>query len=774
MHLRAWIVGLAALAMSASMWAQENEGGPAEPRLTHEETITVTAAGEVRTEQTVNTSSLAEAAPGTSPIRVVSQLPSVNYTSADPYGSYEWAVRISARGFNQNQMGFTLDEVPLGDMTYSNWNGLHISRAAISENLGRVVMSQGTGALETASNSNLGGTLEFFTKDPEDKLGFSVDQSFGSFNSYRTVGRFDSGLLGGKTKFSLVGVNQLSDKWRGHGNVSQNYYQFNGKVQHFFNKGVLTGYVDYSYRHEVDYQDVSKEYVKYLGYNWDNYGNWNNSLQAAFACNGLTSYPGAVANLPSADDPCDAGYFAGAGLRRDVLGYVNYKTQLNDKLSWKTTIYGHGNDGAGLWFAPSAEFGTSFYNETMALTGSPIAMRTTEYGIQRGGFLSSVNYETSRNRLEGGFWYERENYTVARRFYSTGLTAPLQTLDNFPKNPFYTQWAYDYTSNVIQGHVQDQYKATNALTLSAGFKTEYTLLDGKLDNCDPGNCAQGSLNAGKPVLPQFGANYKIDEHNELYGDAAYNVRTFVAGAQGVNASPWNIKLQGNFDLLKKTLKPETSWTEEFGYRYTNKYVTAEANYFHVNFNNRLLAIGISGISGAVQALSNVGGVTTDGMDVAANVKLGDSGLSLYNGFTYTNSTYDDDVASEAAAGVYFKGKQSVDTPKTMWKSELAYKNKNGLAAHINADYMSTRYYSFDNTGSVDGRVLADLGASYECTSDSVLKGLKLQLNVYNLLDEHYYSSIGTNGFAASDTAGTSQTLQVGSPRTVVGTLSMRF
>ena len=74
--------------------------------------------------------------------------------------------RISIRGFNQNQLGFTLDEIPLGDMSYGNWNGLHISRAIMDENIGRIVLSQGTGALETASNSNLGGTVQFFSWIP--------------------------------------------------------------------------------------------------------------------------------------------------------------------------------------------------------------------------------------------------------------------------------------------------------------------------------------------------------------------------------------------------------------------------------------------------------------------------------------------------------------------------------------------------------------------------------------------------------------------------------
>jgi iron complex outermembrane receptor protein len=46
--------------------------------------------------------------------------------------------------------------------------------------------------------------------------------------------------------------------------------------------------------------------------------------------------------------------------------------------------------------------------------------------------------------------------------------------------------------------------------------------------------------------------------------------------------------------------------------------------------------------------------------------------------------------------------------------------------------------------------------------------------VYNLFDEKYYSSIGTNGFVNTDPTGTVGTLQVGSPRTFVGSLSARF
>ena len=57
----------------------------------------------------------------------------MNFQAADPYGAYEWSTRITVRGFNQSRLGFTLDGVPLGDMTYGNHNGLHISRAVPTE-----------------------------------------------------------------------------------------------------------------------------------------------------------------------------------------------------------------------------------------------------------------------------------------------------------------------------------------------------------------------------------------------------------------------------------------------------------------------------------------------------------------------------------------------------------------------------------------------------------------------------------------------------------------
>jgi iron complex outermembrane receptor protein len=118
------------------------------------ESVAVFGKGETRQVSGINSADIGDSAAGSSPLKVLGKLPGVNFNSADSLGAYEWGSRISMRGFAQNQLGFTLDDVPLGDMSYRNYNGLHISRAITSENLGKVAVSQGTGALGTASNSN--------------------------------------------------------------------------------------------------------------------------------------------------------------------------------------------------------------------------------------------------------------------------------------------------------------------------------------------------------------------------------------------------------------------------------------------------------------------------------------------------------------------------------------------------------------------------------------------------------------------------------------------
>lgn len=762
------------------------------------DTVTVTAPGEDRDVQTVTRQLLESTPPGTSPIAALASLPSVQVTKADPYGAYEWALRINVRGFNQNQLGFTLDDVPLGDMSYGNLNGLHISRAIIDEDLDRAVVSQGTGALAVASNSNLGATVQFYSSDPLNKRQFDIRQTVGSYNGYRTFGRFDSGDFTRRgTRFYAAGVWQTANKFKGAGDINQHYYQFNAKLtQALGSKGVFSYYADYSNRAEVDYQDLNKVWTRVLGYNTDNYGVWSIALQAANAYNaqGNTGnrvfssiptifpldipklQPGGYGDL--SQDPQDVLYFNASGLRKDFLTYGSVKYAFTPKLTVSVTGYAHRNDGRGLWFTPYLPTYNSNYDQI-----SPISMRTSEYGIARGGLVANASYEAGKNTLEGGIWYERETFNLARRFYGTTLDSPVQSIYKFPTNPFYTQWAYRFPESVIQGHIQDTYHVTQRLSVNAGFKGTNTSITGNLTGFNQGlpllggsvtsaSYAQGKLNSGKPFLPQFGFDYKINQQSEIFADAARNLRAFQAGGKGFGTSPWGTT-QAGFDVLTNNLKPETSWSEELGYRFNGQSVQAQASYFHVNFNDRLLAISQGpGIAGNAALLSNVGGVTTNGADAAVNVRLA-PGLQIYNALTISRSTYNSDYTAGGKV-IPTGGKITVDTPQVLYKNSVRY-SRGTFEAHIDSDFMGKRYFTYTNDNSVPGRWVANFGTSYHTEEIGAFSQIKLQFNLSNMFNNRYYSTIGTNGFVASDpTSVNNNTLQVGFPIAAFTTLSARF
>src|SRR4051812_11767275 len=177
---------------------------------------------ETRQVQQISQADIAILAAGTSPLKAIEKLPSVNFQSADPFGSYEWSERISIRSFNQNQIGYTLDGIPLGDGSYGNTNGLHISRAISSENIGQTIVSQGAGSIGTQATNNLGGTIEFLSSDPSAHFGVTANGTYGTENTLRAFGRIDTGELGngGPSGYVSYGFSDM-DKWKGAGKQRQ-------------------------------------------------------------------------------------------------------------------------------------------------------------------------------------------------------------------------------------------------------------------------------------------------------------------------------------------------------------------------------------------------------------------------------------------------------------------------------------------------------------------------------------------------------------------------
>ena len=109
------------------------------------EAVSVVATGETRQIQKVTSEDIKALPPGSSPLKAIDKLPGVNFQAADPWGAYEWSTQITLHGFDQSRLGFTLDGIPLGTMSYGVINGLQITRAITSDNISTVELAQGAG-----------------------------------------------------------------------------------------------------------------------------------------------------------------------------------------------------------------------------------------------------------------------------------------------------------------------------------------------------------------------------------------------------------------------------------------------------------------------------------------------------------------------------------------------------------------------------------------------------------------------------------------------------
>ncbi|ALN56702.1 TonB-dependent receptor [Lysobacter enzymogenes] len=703
--------------------------------------VSVVGTGQTRQVQALGRAELQREAAGTNPLKVMAKLPGVHFQSSDPWGNYEWSSKLSIRGFSQQQLGFTLDGVPLGDMSYGNHNGLHIGRAISSENLSGAELSQGSGAIDTASSGNLGGTLRFFSADPSSEFGVRLAQTLGSDSTSRSFVRMDTGDHNGFSAY-LSGVFHTTDKWKGDG--PQRNSQFNGKFVYAGEDFKITGFADSSRRRETDYADLSLESAQRLGMDWDNYAkDWQRAIDAA---GGI--FRGGVTSV-------DDAYYIARGVRDDDLVYLSAEWNASPDLTLAATAYYHTNEGQGHWATP--------YSTSPTV---PLRMRTTEYDIERTGIMPSLSWQLGNHRLQAGLWLEKNDHGVQRNFYDLKRTEPPNDIF-FYRNPSERVFRQRFDTDTRMYYVLDHMEfADGRLAVDAGFKGLRVETDGKT-LIGGASRASGKLVSEDNFLPQIGARWQLSEHEEIFGSYSENLSAFRTGVNGPHSTS-----QAAFDAAVATLEPETSKTFEAGLRTSREQIEASVAVYRVNFENRLLAIArCAGIVGCASSFANVGDVDSRGAEVTVLWKP-IAGLSWYHSLAFNDSQYESDYL-DGTTLVRTKGKQVVDAPKRLYATELRWE-RDGLALQLGAKYTDKRYLTYLNDSKVDGFWVVDAAASYEWKELSWADAFKLQLNATNLFDKEYFGSIGTNGFVASDPKGLNYTLQSGAPRQVFVTAEVRF
>ncbi len=652
--------------------------------------------------------------PGVSPLKAVQTLPGVLYITSDPWGYNEQNAQLLIHGFASNQLGYTMDGVPLGDQSYGNYNGLAPQRAVISENVARVVVATGAGDLATPSNSNLGGTIETFSSNPLAKFGIQAAETLGSYSTSRTFARLDTGGFGpgGENSAYVSFARQDARAWDFNG--KQGGWQVNGKFVHDDSVGKLTLYFDYNDMKQPN-EDATVFFKPSAGGTATAVQLYTPYTKPFFYpdfAGYRANYLSPLGNSPAAEGSNYRNYYSDAQ-RTDYLGYLRYDARLSDKINWSTTAYYHHNDGAGVVNGPlgqsittaqpyldpnyatlpaNCRFGgnangvlpgacttltaaqaTAAGAALVAATGgSGLITRTTEYKIERGGAVTALNIDLGAHKIELGAWYEHNSTTQWRRWYGVNVNDPasntpyIRPLD--AAQPLFTQYQGDATIQELQLHAQDTWQATSRLLVQAGFKTSAQWATGKFP-VQPkagslsgltGGLPEGSINTKNWFLPAFGATYDLTGNEQVYANVQKNLRQYSAYLAG-GGGPWFTGSQTAFNAFATDGKPESSWTYEAGVRSRRSFsndvsLEAQVNYYHVAFSNRLLAIS-----------TNPGGIAGSGITGGTSilVNVGDvktdgvdaaftlrfgRHVSIYNATSYNVTKYRSDYTS-AATGI---------------------------------------------------------------------------------------------------------------------------
>lgn len=719
--------------------------------------------------------------PGINPVKSLQTLPGVTFATADPWGNNEQNLSLFVHGFNGQQLGYTMDGVPLGDQQYGNYNGLSPQRAVISENVRNVILSSGAGNLATPSTSNLGGTIEVFSSDPSATRKTSVEQTLGSYRTSRTFARFDTGNFGEGNSAYVSVLRQDARAWDFDG--KQGGKQLNGKFVRNNDAGKLTLFFNYSDKTEPNEDstvhvagETSAPYTRPFWY-------------PDFA--GALSYLSPTGATPAADGANYRNYYSDAQ-RKDVLTYAKYDWNLNPSTVWSNQVYFHRDDGVGVVAGPigaaglPALFSVYFPNQNLKTVfgNSGYATRTTEYDIHRSGLISNLRTEIGNHQIEFGGWWEHNESSAYRRWYPLDVNNPSSPYDR-PSNPLITQYGSEIRNNVVQLHLQDEWRVRPDMSVQMGFKSSLQYAKGDFPVQPlPGAISGGStalpvgeIDTKKWFLPQLGLLWDISSRDQFFVNVQKNMRQFVTYGGG-GASPWSLSSQSAFDLFKNTAQPETSVTYEMGLRGKRNLdlgalnrIDGQVNVYHVDFSNRLLQISptpvITAIVGGNPVLANVGSVTTDGIDLAGTVYFGKN-FSFYNALSYNRSVYNDDY-SNGKNNVATSGKRVPGSPEWMNKF-VATATFGNIEAQLIGDYVGKRYATYTNDLSVDSYFMLNLGvtAKIPVEANGFLKNARVRLNVTNL-----NQVTGASAVVVGAASGTYNTFPI-APRQVFVTFGAEF
>ena len=679
---------------------------------------------------------------GVNIFKSVELAPSVNVQTDDPYGLGGGSIRI--RGFDNTQIGLTIDNMPLND---SGNFALYPHEYIDTENLESVNVERGSVSKRSPFYTEIGGAIRLRTKPPKNKVGFEYNLRGGSFGFHKEFFRFDTGKL--PLGFKIFGSfsHTTANKWKGPGkNPDYRDHTTIGIAQNF-NRLRWEFYFDNNAQFNYFYRSLNYSQTR----NLDNY---------KFDYNSNLIFPGGSGLVHN-----------NASIRDNNVNYYKFYTNPYFNRQYRANINFDITDSISLNIKPYYWWGRGSGTSATTFTSGGntyIAFRESFNYTDRPGFTTELKINTLIGSVYLGYWFERAelkqwqpsrpvkvnpdgtydlltNTTGTPRFQYNYIQKTITTTNtpyvNFDLNNLLKKLDIEFGFRYAQIKREfKNYNTTNLPYLSDDNIYDYPNLTQDLKN---------SYNKTyRKLLPNLNVGSKITDNFYMYFSYAKNFR---APQNFIGTIPTNLPAQYVVDQLK----PEESDSFDLGFRFDMSNFYVAPTVYYVRYKNRLIRT-VDPNDPTLVYLRNAGKVIAQG----AELEIGYSpnrNFSLYTSASYNVAKFKDDVFYDGNTKYDIKDKNVPDTPAYMLKLGVDSRYM-GFKIRPSIQYIGSRYGNFINTEKVNSYTLVNL---YVEKDIAPRKLATLYVDVYNLTDTRFIGRINPGTATGSYYIGAPLAISVG-------------
>jgi iron complex outermembrane receptor protein len=741
---------------------------------------------------------------GQSVFQSINQIPGVNFTNTDAFGTSGGNLRI--RGFDGSRVSVTFDGVPLND---SGNYALFTNQMLDPELIDRVDVNLGTTDVDSPTASATGGAVAYRTRKPAEDFGGMAVVSGGDENYQRAFLRVDSGAFGPLgTKAFVAASYQKYDKFKGPGELEKK--QFNAAIrQDFENENFISLAFHYNINRNAFYKTASAASFASFGRDYDYLPTCTRDLPTF----GAADNEGGSANDNLASPASCGNYYAlrinpsdTGNIRMQSLWHLGDKLRLTFDPSWQYTMANGGGTSAIVEsFGNTADVravGATNLNG-FDLNGDGDLLDTVRFyspnttNTRRWGATTSLIYDINDdNRVRVAYTWDRA------RHRQTGMWGPISELGD-PENVFAGregERVLGADGGIIRGRDRfsiaelSQYSlewrgqfADDKLAATLGVRS--TKLSRELNQyCytpDGGTGSSGAISAGGGTLctnrspNAVLANGNVTFVTPMTGAAVQFVRPYgddvefddVLPNVGLSFQPWDkhmfylsyaeglsaprtdnlyaVRRLADGSIGRPTPESETTKAFDLGWRLNSADTIASVALWKIDYTNRIVSSFDPDVGYSVDR--NVGDVDMWGAEAQIAQRFGEAfSLSASGAYTDTELLENQPFGLNPMGVLQYtplKGNELVETPNLTFSLRADYEITDALHVGLQGKWVDERFSTDLNDEVTPAYTVVDFDASYNIKLTDK-QSLQLQLNVMNVLDEEYFgtisSGLGTN------------------------------